>query len=131
MLNRLDAQSKLLGQKITLDFAREALSPLVTSQSSRTVTPQSVIRVIAQQYGVTEDDIVSSRRSREIALPRQIAMYITRELTQLSTVNIGKEFGGRDHTTVMHGCEKIQSAMKGDVDFRKRIDDLMEMIKRA
>ena len=131
MLNRLDAQSKLFGQKITLDFAREALGPLVSSQSSRAVTPQSVIQVIAQQYGVTEDDIVSSRRSREISLPRQIAMYITRELTQLSTVNIGKEFGGRDHTTVMHGCEKIQTAIKGDADFRKRIDDLMEMIKRA
>ena len=131
MLNRLSAQASLLGQRITLDFAREALAGLISSQSSRNVTPSLVIRTVAEQYGVTEDDIISSRRSREIALPRQIAMYITRELTQLSTVNIGKEFGGRDHTTVMHGCDKIATSIKTDADLRRRVDELIEMIRHA
>ena len=67
--------------------------------------------------------VLSKKRSRDIALPRQIAMYLCRDMTQLSTTNIGRAFGGRDHTTVMHGCEKISEEMKNNFSFKKRIMD--------
>ena len=131
MLNRLSAQANLMKQEITLEFAQSALSTMISTRDSRVITPKLIIQTVSGQYGITEDDIMSQKRAREIALPRQIAMYITRELTQLSTINIGREFGGRDHTTVMHGCDKISGRMKADISFRRRIDELIDMVKRA
>ena len=75
--------------------------------------------------------MLSKKRSRDIALPRQIAIYLCREMTQLSTTNIGVAFGGRDHTTVMHGCDKIAEKIKADFSFRKRIEELQAMIKNG
>ena len=130
-LTRLSAQGQLMGVPITLDFARDSLSQLMKSQEGRRITPELIISVIADQYGVTPEDIVSKKRSREVALPRQIAMYLCRNMTQLSTTNIGRSFGGRDHTTVMHGCDKINQEMNDNFSFRKRIEELTAMIKNG
>ena len=130
-LTRLSAQGQLMGVPITLDFARDSLSQLMKSQEGRRITPELIISVIADQYGVTAEDIVSKKRSREVALPRQIAMYLCRNMTQLSTTNIGRSFGGRDHTTVMHGCDKINQEMNDNFSFRKRIEELTSMIKNG
>lgn len=130
-LTRLSAQSQLMGTPITLDFARDSLSQLVKSQGDRRVTPERIISVISDQYGVSADDLVSKKRSRDIALPRQIAMYLCRDMTQLSTTNIGRAFGGRDHTTVMHGCDRISEEMKANFSFKKRIEELTAMIKNG
>ena len=130
-LTRLSAQGQLMGVPITLDFARDSLSQLMKSQEGRRITPELIISVIADQYGVTAEDIVSKKRSREVALPRQIAMYLCRNMTQLSTTNIGRSFGGRDHTTVMHGCDKINQEMNDNFSFRKRIEELTAMIKNG
>lgn len=130
-LTRLSAQSQLMGMPITLDFARDSLSQLVKSQGDRRVTPERIISVISDQYGVSADDLVSKKRSRDIALPRQIAMYLCRDMTQLSTTNIGRAFGGRDHTTVMHGCDRISEEMKANFSFKKRIEELTAMIKNG
>jgi len=130
-LTRLNAQCKLLGMPLTVECARESLSQLVKSQEGRRITPELIISVIADQYGVTQEDIISKKRSRDIALPRQIAMYLCRDMTQLSTTNIGRAFGGRDHTTVMHGCEKIADDMKADFAFKKRVEELAAMIKNG
>lgn len=129
VLTRLSAQCQLMGTPITLEFARDSLSQLVKSQEGRRVTPELIISVIADQYGVSEEDMISKKRSRDIALPRQIAMHLCRAMTQLSTTNIGRAFGGRDHTTVMHGCDRIEEEMKANFSFKKRIEELMAMIK--
>ena len=130
-LTRLNAQCKLMGMPLNLDTVRDSLSQLVKSPEGRRITPELIISMIADQYGVTSDDILSKKRSRDIALPRQIAMYLCRDMTQLSTTNIGRAFGGRDHTTVMHGCEKIADDMKADFAFKKRIEELAAMIKNG
>ena len=130
-LTRLSAQCQLMGTPITLECAQDSLSQLMKSQDVRRVTPELIISVVCDQYGVTQEDVLSKKRSREIALPRQIAMYLCRDMTQLSTTNIGRAFGGRDHTTVMHGCEKISEEMKNNFSFKKRIEELTAMIKNG
>lgn len=130
-LTRLNAECQLMGTPITLEAARNSLSQLMKSQEARRVTPELIISVISDQYGVTEENLISKKRSREIALPRQIAMYLCRELTQLSTTNIGRAFGNRDHTTVMHGCDKISEDMKANFSFKKRIEELIDMIRNG
>ncbi len=130
-LTRLSAQCQLMGTPITLEFARDSLSQLMATQEARRVTPELIIQEISKQYGVEPEDIISKKRSRDIALPRQIAMYLCRDMTQLSTTNIGKAFGDRDHTTVMHGCDKIQSEMQNNFAFKKRIEELTQLIKNG
>ena len=130
-LTRLSAQCQLMGTPITLDFARDSLSQLMSSLEVRRITPELIIQEIGKQYGVEPDDIISKKRSRDIALPRQIAMYLCRDMTHLSTTNIGKAFGDRDHTTVMHGCDKILNEMKSNFAFKKRIEELAQLIKNG
>ena len=130
-LTRIYAHSQLLGMPVTLDLARNALAQLVKAQDARKVTAESIIEFVAGQYGITGEDITGKKRNREIAMPRQIAMYICREMTSLSTTNIGRAFGNRDHTTVMHGCDKIVENMKSDFAFKKRIEELMGLIKNS
>lgn len=129
ILNRLKAQSQLQGTSISLDLTRDLLSQLFTAKEGQKVTPEHIISVVSDQYGVSTEDLVSKKRSQNIALPRQIVMYLCRSLTQLSTTSIGQAIGGRDHTTVMHGCEKIVEQMKDDFSFKKRIEELMEIIR--
>ena len=130
-LTRLSAQCQLMGTPITLDFARDSLSQLMSSLEVRRITPELIIQEIGKQYGVEPDDIISKKRSRDIALPRQIAMYLCRDMTHLSTTNIGKACGDRDHTTVMHGCDKILNEMKNNFAFKKRIEELAQLIKNG
>ena len=129
MLNRLKAQSQLQGTPITLELAQEVLSQLFKAHEEKSVTPERILSVVAEQYGVSTDDLLSKKRSRNVALPRQIAMYLCRNLTQLSTTNIGQFIGGRDHTTVMHGCDKIAEDMERDFSFKKRMEDLIDRIQ--
>ena len=130
-LTRVFAQSKLLGYAITMDLAAKALDSLVQTQDTRVVTPKIIIDTVARRYDISAEDILSKKRNREIAVPRQVAIYICRELTDLSTTNIGHEFGNRDHTTVMHSCDKVAEQMKSDIAFRKRIEELIELVKSA
>ena len=128
-LTSLDAHAQLLDVPITMDIARSALAGRIGPEAARLLTPQLVIELVAEQFDVTVDDLTGKKRNREIALPRQVAMYLCRELIGLSTPAIGQLFGGRDHTTVMHGCEKISSTMKADFDFKRRVDTLIDKAK--
>jgi len=130
-LTRLKAECDLMGNPITLDAARNSLSLLMKSPEGRRITPELIISVVSEHYGVTSDDILSKKRSRDIALPRQIAMYLCRDMTQLSTTNIGRAFGGRDHTTVMHGCDKIADEMKKDFSFKRKVEELASLIRNG
>ena len=128
-LTSLDAHSHLMGTPITLDLARSALNHMVKAQEARRVTAELIIETVAEKYGITAGDITGKRRSREIATPRQVAMYICREMTDLSTTSIGRAFGGRDHTTVMHGCDKITETMREDIAFRRHVDELIKLVE--
>ena len=130
-LTRLSAQCQLMGTPITLDFARDSLSQLMSSLEVRRITPELIIQEIGKQYGVEPDDIISKKRSRDIALPRQIAMYLCRDMTHLSTTNIGKAFGDRDHTTVLHSLDKVEKQMRNNFAFKKRIEELAQLIKNG
>ena len=128
-LTSLYAHARLMGTPITLDLARSALNHLVKAQESRKVTAELIIEIVAERFGVSPGDITGKRRSREIAAPRQVAMYICREMTQMSTNAIGQAFGNRDHTTVMHGCDKVTESMSADLAFRHRVEELMRQIE--
>ena len=128
-LTSLNANAELMKTPITLDMARTALAGRIGAQAARAVTAELIIEMVARQYGTSPEDITGKNRSQQIALPRQVAMYICRRMTQLSTTRIGQAFGGRDHTTVMHGCDKIAEAMEADFAFRKRVEEIIGLIE--
>jgi len=112
-LRRVIATSQFIGAPITLDSAKEALKDLIALQN-RMVTIENIQKTVAQYFKVKIEDILSSGRSRSIARPRQVAMSLSKELTNHSLPEIGKAFGGRDHTTVIHACRKIAELREED-----------------
>ena len=128
MLVRVNAQAQLMGKPLTLDMARETLSALLSSREPRKITPDNIIQTVSDHYSVSGEDVTGKRRSRDIALPRQVSMYLIRELTPLSTTAIGRVFSGRDHSTVMHSCDKVAEMMRKDIAFRKTVEELKQFV---
>ena len=128
-LTSVIAKSRLLGYPIDIELAKNALGVLEQTQDTRVITPAIVMEVVSRKMNVTVEDLMSKKRNREIVGPRQIAIYICRELTDLSTTNIGKEFGGKDHTTIMHSCEKVAEQIKEDYGYKKKIEELIEAVR--
>ncbi len=112
-LRRVAANSRFTGQSITLEFARDALRDLLAVQE-KLVTVENIQKVVAEYYKIRLADMLSKRRSRSIARPRQIAMSLAKELTSHSLPEIGDLFGGRDHTTVLHACRKIKQLRESE-----------------
>lgn len=110
-LNRIIAYANLTNQKITKEMAQQVLQDVFASKQ-KDITPEEIKRTVAKHFNVKITDFDSSKRSRNIAYPRQIAMYLCREMTGLSLPKIGELFGGRDHTTVLHACEKISKDLE-------------------
>ena len=117
-LRRVIANSRFTGRAINLDFAKEALRDLLALQD-RLVSIENIQKTVADYYKIRVADLLSKKRSRSIARPRQVAMALAKELTNHSLPEIGDAFGGRDHTTVLHGCRRIASLRETD----KRVDD--------
>ncbi len=117
-LRRVIANSRFTGRPINLDFAREALRDLLALQE-RLVSIENIQKTVADYYKIRVADLLSKKRSRSIARPRQLGMALAKELTNHSLPEIGDAFGGRDHTTVLHGCRRIESLRETD----KRVDD--------
>ena len=111
-LTRLVAYANLTGKALTVQLCNETLRDLFVSQTRKEVTPQLIMQTVADYYSITVDDLTCHSRRREITVPRQIAMYLTREMTNLSLPQIGTVFGNRDHTTVLHGCDKVAAGLK-------------------
>ncbi|MBQ9931935.1 MAG: chromosomal replication initiator protein DnaA [Firmicutes bacterium] len=126
--NRVIAYASLTGQPVKKSIAKEALRDMFTAEEV-VVTPALIKKQVAKHYGIKVADLDSSKRSRDIAYPRQIAMYLCREMTGLSYPNIGEAFGGRDHTTVMHACEKIASEMRTNDSLKVVISGLEHTIR--
>ena len=127
-LTRVNAMASLNGGKITLEIARQALENIMPGREKKVLTPEAIMDACASHFGLTRDDLLSQRRNREIAGTRQLAMYLIRELTQLSTTRIGEVFGGRDHTTVMHACDKVSRLEKTDGETQQALSLLRKQL---
>jgi len=115
-------------EKITKQIAEDALKDLIAPQEDNIVTPELILEVVSEHYNISHSDIVSKKRPREIAYPRQIVMYLCRKLTDASLPRIGEILGKRDHTTVLHGYEKINQDIKKDATLKNSIDILTKKI---
>ena len=128
-LTRLVAYSSLTGKPVDKALAEDALREIFARAEPRHVTCEDVISAVATYYNVTSEDLKSPRRSRDVAMPRQIAMYISREVVGAPLTAIGASFGGRDHSTVNHACQKVAADMKGSAALSTLINDLMQQLQ--
>lgn len=126
-LRRVIANSHFTGKSITIDFVHEALRDLLALQD-KLVTIENIQKTVAEYYKVKVADLLSKRRSRSIARPRQMAMALAKELTNHSLPEIGDHFGGRDHTTVIHACRKIKELIQTETDFAEDFKNLMRTL---
>ncbi|MFX4220262.1 MAG: chromosomal replication initiator protein DnaA [Thalassobaculum sp.] len=127
-LNRVVAHSTLVGRAITLEMVQEVLADILKANDRR-VTIEEIQRQVASHYNIRISDMYSARRARAIARPRQIAMYLSKQLTQRSLPEIGRKFGGRDHTTVMHAVKKVDELRSTDRHFDADVDLLRRMLE--
>ncbi len=126
-LSRVNANAHFKGEKITLQFAKEALRDQLAIQAKQ-VTIENIQKIVAEYYKIRVNDLLSKRRNRSIARPRQMAMSLAKELTNHSLPEIGEAFGGRDHTTVLHACKKIIELKESDHFIKEDYDNLLRKI---
>ena len=126
--NKVIAFARLNKLDITLENVQEALKDIISSHSTRQITPQLIIDIVAEHFGISPEDIVSRKRNSEFVQPRQICMYLCRHLTEESLQSIGKALGKKDHTTVIHGIEKITEDIKTNAELKNRIDIIRKKI---
>lgn len=126
-LKRVIANAHFTGREITTELVREALKDLLALQD-RLVSIDNIQRVVAEYYKIKVSDLHSKRRSRSVARPRQVAMYLAKDLTHHSLPEIGEAFGGRDHTTVLHACRKINELQESDADIREDVKNLLRTL---
>ena len=127
-LNRLVAHHRLVGRPIAMDMANEVLADVLRA-SDRRVTIEQIQKVVVEHFQIRMADMHSSRRARAVARPRQVAMYLCKQLTPRSLPEIGRKFGGRDHTTVMHAVRRVEELRASDSTFNEDVDMLRRMLE--
>jgi len=128
-VNRLLAHNKLTGQPVTLEMAEREMRDLIRPAEPKRVRIEDIQRVVARQYNVSRADLLSSRRTANVVRPRQVAMYLAKILTLRSLPEIGRRFGGRDHTTVLHAVRKIEALAGNDTAFAEEIEGLKRQLQ--
>ncbi len=128
-LNKIFAYSELVGKDVTFDIAQNILKDVFASTKQNTMSIEIIQKIVANYFSLSYNDIKGKKRTKNIAFPRQLAMYIAREITEYSTTELGQEFGGRDHTTVMHACQKIEERIRSDPTLDAVINSLTRSIK--
>lgn len=128
-VKKLKAYKQLTGSNINLSVAQEAIKDILTSRHTKAITPQAIIEEVSSFYHISPTDMIGKKRTNEISTPRQIAMYITRDITDLSLPGIGQIFGGRDHTTALHAINKIEKDIEKDPRLKQIISDLTKNLK--
>ncbi|HTT47043.1 MAG TPA: chromosomal replication initiator protein DnaA [Pseudolabrys sp.] len=128
-LNRLLAHNKLTGHAVTLEMAEREVRDLIRPQEPKRVKIEDIQRVVARQYNVSRSDLLSSRRTANVVRPRQVAMYLAKTLTLRSLPEIGRRFGGRDHTTVLHAVRKIEGLVGNDMTLAEEIEILKRQLQ--
>jgi chromosomal replication initiator protein len=126
-LHRISAYAQFTNREINTDLARDALKDLLIYKD-RQLTVDNIQRLVADYFNIRISDLLSKNRSRSIARPRQIAMAFAKQYTNLSLPKIGSEFGGRDHTTVIHACKKVDELLKTDLTFEADFKKLHKII---
>ncbi len=127
-LVRVIAYSSLTNKEINMELTEEALKDFFSNSKPKMITVNLIKQVVSEYYSIKVEDFKSKKRTRSIAFPRQVAMYLSRELTDLSLPKIGEEFGGRDHTTVIHACEKITNEYEKDQSLKIAIDEIKKRL---
>ena len=130
-LIRVVAYSSLTNSDITVELAEEALKDILSTNKVVEITVDSIKEIVSKNFKIKIEDFNTKKRTRAIAYPRQIAMYLTRELTDLSLPKIGDEFGGRDHTTVIHAYDKISADIKENPELKRKIEDMIKQLKEG
>ena len=125
-LNKLNAYSKLENKMITIEIAERELQNIIFPEKPKEVTIDVIAKTVADHYHISLDDIKSSKRQNDIAYPRQIIMYLCRTITNVALTDVGKYLGGRDHTTIMHGVDKITK----DIESNKETEETINIIRK-
>lgn len=128
-LHRIKAYAEVHRQKITLELAKKLLSHLTPREERKRVSVDDIIHTVAKYFDVRPQDIIGTRRQQKIAIPRHIAQYLARELTSLSLPKIGELFGGKDHTSVLHACRKIENLLTKDPNLKNIINYLTKQLQ--
>jgi chromosomal replication initiator protein len=127
-LNRVVAHAELVGREVSLETTQEILHDLLRAHDRR-VTIEEIQKRVAEHFNIRISDMHSARRARSVARPRQVAMYLSKQLTARSLPEIGRKFGGRDHTTVMHAVRKVDELREHDSNFAEDVDLLRRMLE--
>ena len=127
-LTKIVAFSRLKKRELNVLLAEEALQDIISPNDKKIITPELIVDVVAEQYNISSSDIYSKNKSRSISFPRQVVMYLCRKLTDLSVTDIGKVLGGRDHSTILHGYDKISTGIDEDSTLNNTIDILIKKI---
>lgn len=128
--NKIVAYTSLMHMPITVETAQKVLSDMGNDIKTRTITYEGIIKVVAEHYNVKQDELFNKKRTQNIAFPRQVAMYLCRELADLSYPRIGELFGGRDHTTVIHAYEKISNFKNSNLAFQNELQEIIEILRQ-
>jgi chromosomal replication initiator protein len=127
-LKRVLAYSRFTGLELSLDLCRDALKDLLSVQN-RQISIENIQKTVADYYKIKVSEMYSKKRTRNLARPRQVAMSLAKELTQLSLPDIGDAFGGRDHTTVLHACRKIKELKQSNIEIEKDFSALLKILR--
>nr|WP_317363399.1 chromosomal replication initiator protein DnaA [uncultured Blautia sp.] len=130
-LNKIMAYANLEQKEINLDLAEKVLKDIISPNQKRIITPELILDIVAEHFDLTASDLIGNKRNSKIVFPRQIAMYLCRNMTEVTLKNIGKALGGRDHTTIMNGISKIENEMETSDSTREIIDILKKKINPA
>jgi chromosomal replication initiator protein len=128
-LNILTAYARLVGKPVTLEIAQQRLKDVFASPRQSNISVDIIQRVTAEKFHLSPNDLKGKKRTQSIVYPRQLAMYICREITEYTTTEIGQDFGGRDHTTVMYSCQRIEDLIRTDPSADSIIQSLIRDIK--
>jgi len=127
-LIRLGAYSSLSGRTITVEMAKDVLKDIIHDEE-KPLSIESIKNIVCEYYGLKPQDIKAKKRTRDVAFPRQVAMYLSKVLTDSSLSDIGKNFGGKDHSTVIHACKQVEERRRKDEDFNRKLEYLIKKIK--
>jgi len=128
VLIRLGAYASLGGKQLTVESAGEILRGIIQDKD-KPITVDFIQKTVSDYFGLKVAELKSRKRTKEVAFPRQVAMYLCKQLTELSLADIGNGFGGKDHSTVIHACKQIRNKMESNVEIGRKVRGLTERIK--
>lgn len=127
--NRVIGVAEITGEKLNLELAKKHLKDIITASNPTNISLDTIQKVVAENYNITVSELKGKKRDKKYVIPRQIAIYIAREITEISYMELGSEFGGKDHSTIMHAYEKISTTLKTDSSLDVKIQDLIRQIR--